>query len=62
MNYTVTWTVTLEAPDPYSAAYQALEMQQDHNNRAKIFDVYDGEKTISFDLEKSIQLGIFTED
>lgn len=52
-NYTVTWTIDLEANSPVDAARKALEIQRDPGSIATFFTVMGNlsSKTIDVDLE-----------
>jgi hypothetical protein len=41
--YSVNWKIDIEAESPVEAARQALEIHQDPNSTATVFDVYDGQ-------------------
>lgn len=52
--YQVTWVIDIEADSPTEAARQALEIQQDPESIATVFEVSGGGSTVLVDLEPGI--------
>ena len=48
--YRVKWEIDIEAYSPRDAAEQALDIQQDPESTAVVFDVYDGLTMVTVDL------------
>ena len=48
--YRVKWEIDIDADSPREAAERALEIQQNPESHAVVFDVYDGLTTVTVDL------------
>lgn len=48
--YRVKWEIDIDADSPREAAERALEIQQNPESTAVVFDVYDGLTTVTIDL------------
>ena len=53
--YRVVWEIDIEASSPEEAARQAREHQTRECTTAVVFDVFDGDKKTTIDLEEEIQ-------